>query len=168
MSILTIGGVIIVIFFNSGPKYYAIFTLFGIITLVYGLYTINFIALGFLFSWPQPQLPGGYFIILLIIPIIVFFLMLIGSIIGYVRTKYPKFSTLKENGTERSENLLSSGQRSETTYLVRIEREKTISGEEISNYICGKCKSKNSLKEINRTLKKYQCLDCGASNYLKQ
>ncbi|HDZ17070.1 MAG TPA: hypothetical protein ENH75_02195 [archaeon] len=53
-------------------------------------------------------------------------------------------------------------------YLISVEREKKDSGEETINYRCGNCKSKNSLKIINKALRQYQCLNCNANNYLKQ
>ena len=66
------------------------------------------------------------------------------------------------------EKLLFSEKKVETTYLIRIEREKTDTGEEIITYICGNCKDKNNLEIINKELGQYKCLNCNANNYIKQ
>jgi len=69
---------------------------------------------------------------------------------------------------EMKENSLNLDSKVRTLYLMRIEREEIDSGKVIINYICGNCKIKNNLKELEENSGQYQCLSCGAYNHLKQ
>lgn len=122
---------------------------------------------------------GAYFsgwglIVTLVLVTIFGVILIIVGLIGLVRA-WRKPET-RDDGWKRNERKiwererekgLSSEQKVETTYLIRVEREKKDSGEETINYICGNCKSTNNLKTLNKALEQYQCLSCGANNYLK-
>ncbi|MFX0181179.1 MAG: hypothetical protein ACFE78_13415 [Candidatus Hodarchaeota archaeon] len=51
-------------------------------------------------------------------------------------------------------------------YMLRIEKEIGESGTERVNSICGYCGVKNNLKTIDEEHGIFQCLNCGAENYL--
>jgi hypothetical protein len=144
---------------RSSLNIFILMLVVGIILISIGIF---FMGLGGWSGWDYylygliPTIFGGVLIVL----------DLIGGIYLVVKSRREK-REIRE-GVELKEKSLTLDPNHETVYLMRVEREEIGSGEVLINHICGNCKIKNNLKELERNSEQYQCLSCGAYNYLNR